>query len=157
METHSSILDWKIPWTEEPGRLQSMRSQRVGHDWVTNSSLHFNLIGNNRKSLHFFFNCRTWNNSKNLTSTKKKNLTCRKIRNLNIACKFRELSKMNTNSLYRRQQHKSFYLANIFLLVIVLPLILFISFIHDIHFKVSEVGKKSCSEHWKGKRSEGSD
>ena len=30
--THSSILAWKIPWTEEPGRLQSMRSQRVGHD-----------------------------------------------------------------------------------------------------------------------------
>ena len=31
MATHSSILAWKIPWTEEPGRLQSMRSQRVGH------------------------------------------------------------------------------------------------------------------------------
>ena len=30
--THSSILDWKIPWTEEPGGLQSMVSQRVGHD-----------------------------------------------------------------------------------------------------------------------------
>ena len=30
---HSSILAWKIPWTEEPGRLQSMGSQRVGHDW----------------------------------------------------------------------------------------------------------------------------
>ena len=30
--THSSTLAWKIPWTEEPGRLQSMRSQRVGHD-----------------------------------------------------------------------------------------------------------------------------
>ena len=29
--THSSILAWKIPWTEEPGRLQSMESQRVGH------------------------------------------------------------------------------------------------------------------------------
>ena len=29
--THSSILDWKIPWTEEPGRLQFMESQRVGH------------------------------------------------------------------------------------------------------------------------------
>ena len=33
MATHSSTLDWKIPWTEEPCRLQSMRSQRVGHDW----------------------------------------------------------------------------------------------------------------------------
>ena len=32
MATHSSILAWKIPWMEEPGRLQSMESQRVGHD-----------------------------------------------------------------------------------------------------------------------------
>ena len=35
MATHSSTIAWKIPWTEEPGRLQSMGSQRVGHDWVT--------------------------------------------------------------------------------------------------------------------------
>ena len=34
MATHSSILAWKIPWTEEPGRPQPMRSQRIGHDWV---------------------------------------------------------------------------------------------------------------------------
>ena len=33
MAIHSSILAWGIPWTVEPGRLQSMRSQRVGHDW----------------------------------------------------------------------------------------------------------------------------
>ena len=33
MATHSSIVVWKIPWTEEPGRLQSMDSQRVGHTW----------------------------------------------------------------------------------------------------------------------------
>ena len=32
MATHSNILAWKIPWTEEPGRLQSTGSQRVGHD-----------------------------------------------------------------------------------------------------------------------------
>ena len=32
MATHSSILAWRIPWTEEPGGLQSVRSQRVGHD-----------------------------------------------------------------------------------------------------------------------------
>ena len=38
MATHSSILAWRIPWTEEPGRLQSMGSLRVGHDW-----LHFNF------------------------------------------------------------------------------------------------------------------
>ena len=33
--THSSILAWRIPWTEEPGGLQSMESQRVGYNWVT--------------------------------------------------------------------------------------------------------------------------
>ena len=33
--THSSILAWRIPWTEEPGRLQPMGSQRVRHDWAT--------------------------------------------------------------------------------------------------------------------------
>ena len=35
MATHSSILTWRIPWTEEPGRLQSMGLQRVGHSWAT--------------------------------------------------------------------------------------------------------------------------
>ena len=35
--THSSILAWRIPWTEEYGRLQSMGLQRVRHDWVTNT------------------------------------------------------------------------------------------------------------------------
>ena len=35
MATHSSTLAWKIPWTEEPGRLQSMGLQRVKHNWVT--------------------------------------------------------------------------------------------------------------------------
>ena len=38
MATHSNTLAWKIPWTKEPGRLQSMGSQRVGHDRET--SLH---------------------------------------------------------------------------------------------------------------------
>ena len=36
---HSSTLAWKIPWTEEPGGLQSMGSLKVGHDWVTSLSL----------------------------------------------------------------------------------------------------------------------
>ena len=39
MATHSSTLAWKIPWMEEPGRLQSMGSLRVGHDWGTSLSL----------------------------------------------------------------------------------------------------------------------
>jgi len=42
MATHSSTLAWKIPWMEEPGRLQSMGSQRVGHDWGT--SLSFSIV-----------------------------------------------------------------------------------------------------------------
>jgi len=39
MATHSSTLAWKIPWTEEPGRLQSMGSQRFGCNWATSLSL----------------------------------------------------------------------------------------------------------------------
>ena len=41
MATHSSTLAWKIPWREEPCRLQSMGSQRVGHNWATSLGLHF--------------------------------------------------------------------------------------------------------------------
>ena len=48
MAIHSSTLAWKIPWTEEPDRLQSMGSQRVGHDWVT--SLH-NIVWKNPNEL----------------------------------------------------------------------------------------------------------
>ena len=39
MESHSSPLAWKIPWTEEPGGLQSMGSLGVGHNWATSFSL----------------------------------------------------------------------------------------------------------------------
>ena len=38
MAIHSSILAKRAPWTEEPGGLQSMGSQRVGHDWATNTT-----------------------------------------------------------------------------------------------------------------------
>ena len=41
MATHSSILAWRIPWTEEPGGLQSTGLQRVGHDWATSLSFPF--------------------------------------------------------------------------------------------------------------------
>ena len=47
MAPHSSTVAWKIPWTEEPGRLQSMGSLRVGHDWVTSLSIftfHFHAL-----------------------------------------------------------------------------------------------------------------
>ena len=38
MATHSSILVWEIPWTEEPGGLQFMGSQRIGHELATNNN-----------------------------------------------------------------------------------------------------------------------
>ena len=41
MAIHSSIFAWKIPWMEEPGRLQSMGLQRVRHDWTTSSEFFF--------------------------------------------------------------------------------------------------------------------
>ena len=50
MATYSSILAWRIPWTEEPGGLQSMGSQREGHNWATNTFTHFH----NGCSLKFY-------------------------------------------------------------------------------------------------------
>ena len=41
MATHSSILAWRIPWTEEPGRLQSKGSKRAGQEWVTNTTVSY--------------------------------------------------------------------------------------------------------------------
>ena len=54
MATHSSILSWRIPWTEEPGRLQSMASQRVRHNSAT--SLHFSSWWCSLNLLHNRFN-----------------------------------------------------------------------------------------------------
>ena len=55
MATHSSILAWRIPWTEEPGRLQSTGSQRVRHDWAT--SLHYNTTPQDiRHTFNTYFN-----------------------------------------------------------------------------------------------------
>ena len=48
MAIHSRTIAWKIPWTEEPGRLQPMGSQRVGHDWAT--SLHLE-----KSTIQFWF------------------------------------------------------------------------------------------------------
>ena len=43
MAIHSSILAWRIPWTEEPNGLQSMEPQRIRHNWVTNIKLETNI------------------------------------------------------------------------------------------------------------------
>ena len=51
MVSHSSILAWKIPWMEEPGKLKSMGSQRVRHDWATSLSLYVIFTTNNPLSL----------------------------------------------------------------------------------------------------------
>ena len=45
MTTHASILAWKIPWTEKPGGLQSIGSQRVGHDWSDLARTHTHILG----------------------------------------------------------------------------------------------------------------
>ena len=58
MATHSSTLAWRVPWTEEPGRLQSMGLQRVGHDWATSLSL---TIQSSNHSPSLVFTQRSWN------------------------------------------------------------------------------------------------
>ena len=50
MATLSSILAWEITWTEEPGRLQYVGSQKVGHDWATDHTLqHLEYTALNKK------------------------------------------------------------------------------------------------------------
>ena len=44
MATHSSIFAWRIPWTEEPSRLQSMGSQRVRHSWVSDTTTEYHVM-----------------------------------------------------------------------------------------------------------------
>ena len=56
MAPHSSTLAWKIPWTEEPGRLQSTGSRRVGHDWATSLSL-FTLMYWSRNGTPLQYSC----------------------------------------------------------------------------------------------------
>ena len=47
MVTHSSIFPWRIPWTEEPGRLQSLGLQKVRHDWITKHTTYLECIKDN--------------------------------------------------------------------------------------------------------------
>ena len=63
MATHSSILVWRIPWMEEPGGLQSMGLQRVGHDWVTSLSL------SEEKNCSHLDLCFFWDHSMSLLSS----------------------------------------------------------------------------------------
>ena len=53
MATHSSILAWKIPWTEEPGGLQSVGWQRVGHDWATSLSVRRQALFHLLRKVHW--------------------------------------------------------------------------------------------------------
>ena len=57
MATHSSTLAWRIAWREEPGRLQSMGSQRVGHDWATSLSLSYCSWGSQVKNTEVVCHC----------------------------------------------------------------------------------------------------
>ena len=58
MATRFSILAWEIPWTEEPGELQSMDLQRVGHNLATeHSGYHFNLTPSVYLALHSVLGC----------------------------------------------------------------------------------------------------
>ena len=54
METHSSILAWRVPWTEEPSKLQPMGLQRVGYDWATNTFTFPARWGDNYEGLFCF-------------------------------------------------------------------------------------------------------
>ena len=60
MTTHSSILAWKMLWTEEPGRLQSVEVQRVGHDLVTKHICTIMHYFKNTRKRYFHFEKEGW-------------------------------------------------------------------------------------------------
>ena len=64
MTIHSRTIAWKIPWTEEPSRLQAMGSQRVGHDWATSLTSKIQLEWLNRLSMWLFSQTILWRKSK---------------------------------------------------------------------------------------------
>ena len=68
MATHSSTLSWKIPWMEEPDRLQSMGSWRVRHNWATSLSLHLYIYIN--ISFHTYFISHTHTHTHTHTQTR---------------------------------------------------------------------------------------
>ena len=78
MATHSSTLAWKIPWTEERNRLQSMGSQRVGHDWATSLSLKQLYSNKNNLKIIIFWKNKTPKlvHRKNKKKVKVKLLSC---------------------------------------------------------------------------------
>ena len=55
MATHSNIIAWKIPWSEEPGGLQSIGSQKIRHNWVTEHTGHTSLVSDEQSITVFFF------------------------------------------------------------------------------------------------------
>ena len=57
MATHSSILAWRIPWTEEPGGLQTMGSQRVVYDWIDWTRTHTPFL---KQMFVYLFGCTSW-------------------------------------------------------------------------------------------------
>ena len=60
MAAHSSILAWRIPWIEEPGGVQSMGLQRIGHDWLTNTCI-VGIGGYGGWDMLFFAICKVQN------------------------------------------------------------------------------------------------
>ena len=54
MATHSSILAWRSPWTEEPGGLQSMGSQRIKHDWESEHKWKMRIAHSNLEEAEYF-------------------------------------------------------------------------------------------------------
>ena len=60
--THSSILAWRISWTEEPGKLETMDLQRVGYDWMTNTKIRLAVFFVSLLILRWIWEGLIWNN-----------------------------------------------------------------------------------------------
>ena len=94
MATHSSILAWRIPWAEEPGRLQFMRLKRVRHDWATEQQQQPIRIAKQPKHWQHYILVRMYKNRNSYSRlTKKGKMTqslwkriCQFLRKLSMLC-----------------------------------------------------------------------
>ena len=98
MATHSSILAWRIPWTEEPGGLQSMGSQRVRHDWATDTHRHTHTDTHTHTELLAYMFLRT-------------KLMCSKWRKEGIQCVYMIKPIRNSLGLYLKDVPWSIYFS----------------------------------------------
>ena len=136
MATHSSTLAWKIPWTEKPGRLQSMGSWRVGHDWA----LHFHFsLSSLEKAMATHSSVLAWR----IPGTEKPG-GLPSLGSHRVGHDWSNLAEQqHTHSSLQRQPNSPLLLIILVFTILTLNSMLVVSFSHNL--SISHLGRRRCS------------